>query len=54
MAKSIYYDQDFRTINGQLCKKVFCKYKKLKDGRIIFPKSAKAFCFWVPVNEQRA
>lgn len=36
-------------INGKLCKLVFCKYIR-KNGKIIYPKKAKAFRIWVPVN----
>ncbi len=36
-------------INGKLCKLVFCKYIR-KNGKVIYPKKAKAFCIWVPVD----
>ena len=36
-------------INGKLCKLVFCKYIR-KNGKVIYPKKAKAFCIWVLVN----
>ncbi len=37
------------TSNGNTYKLVFCKYIK-KNGRIIYPKNAKAFRFWVKVK----
>ena len=36
-------------VNGKLCKLVFCKNIR-KNGKIIYPKKAKAFRIWVPVN----
>lgn len=46
-------DQDFRTINGQLCKLVFCKYIRRK-GKVIYPKKSKVFRLWIPVSKLRA
>lgn len=39
----------FEFKNGKLCKPVFCKYIK-KNGKIIYPKKAKVFVIWVPVD----
>lgn len=46
-------DQDFRNINGQLCKLVFCKYI-VRKGKVIYPTKSNVFCFWVPVSKLRA
>lgn len=35
-----------KVVNGKEFKLVFAKYIR-KDGRIIYPKSSKVFCFWV-------
>lgn len=35
-----------KLVKGVLYKKVYSHYIR-KDGRKIFPKNAKAFCFWV-------
>lgn len=35
-------------------KEVFCKYIKLKDGTIRYPKKSKYFRFFVPIDRQRA
>ena len=38
--------QDLKIINGVLCKRVFAKYV-YRNGKHVYPKTAKAFCFWV-------
>lgn len=41
---------DLKVIKGVLHKLVYRKFIK-KAGRIIYPKKAKAFKFWVPVTK---
>lgn len=36
-----------KTKDGVQYKKVYARYIRRADGRIIYPKTAKAFCFWV-------
>lgn len=38
-----------KSIDGKLCKLVFARYV-VRNGKVIFPKNAKVFCFWVPVE----
>lgn len=38
----------FKIQNGKLLKLVFCKSKR-QNGKIVYPKKAKAFAFWVEV-----
>ena len=38
-------------VGGKLCKPIFVKYKKNKDGSITYPKKAKALVIWIPVDE---
>ncbi len=35
-----------KTLNGVKYKLIFTRYIK-KNGRIIYPKNSKVFCFWV-------
>ena len=35
-----------KVVNGKEYKLVFARYIR-KDGKFIFPKNSKAFCFWV-------
>jgi len=35
-------------------REVFCKYIRLKDGTIRYPKKSKFFHFYVPIDRQRA
>lgn len=39
----------YQVKNGKLCKLVFAK-SIVKDGKTVYPKKAKVFCFWVPVD----
>nr|DAZ22763.1 MAG TPA: Protein of unknown function (DUF4257) [Caudoviricetes sp.] len=41
--------ESLKSKNGKLYKLVFCKYIR-KNGKIIYPKNAKVFAIWVPVN----
>jgi hypothetical protein len=41
-----------RERNENLCKLVFCKYI-VRNGKRIYPKKAKVFCFWVPVDQDK-
>lgn len=43
----------FRLKNGQLEKLIFCPYIVVK-GKIVYPKKAKYFRFWVKVTEKAA
>ncbi len=36
--------------NGKMYKLIFCKYIR-KNGKTIYPKKAKAFRIWVPVDD---
>ncbi len=38
--------QTSKVVNGKECKLVFARYIR-KNGRVIYPKSGKVFCFWV-------
>lgn len=38
--------ENFKFINGKQYKLVFAKYIR-KNGKTIYPKGSKAFCFWV-------
>lgn len=40
---------EFKVINGELCKLIFAKSIR-KNGKIIYPKNGKAFRFYVPVT----
>lgn len=53
MKDSLVFDQDFRKINGQLCKEVFCRYI-VKKGKVIYPSKSSVFHFWIPVGKRRA
>ena len=37
---------EFKLVDGVLYKRVYAKYVR-RDGRRVYPKRAKAFCFWV-------
>ncbi len=41
--------KSLKSKGGKLYKLVFCKYVR-KNGKIIYPKKAKAFKIWVPVD----
>ena len=46
VGKEVLCNADFTAVNGKECKLVFARYIR-KNGRVIYPKSGKVFCFWV-------
>mgnify|MGYP006277714891 CR=1 FL=1 len=48
--KEVFFmTEQFRMINGRLCRLVFCRYIR-RNGKIVYPKRAKVFRFWIPLT----
>lgn len=43
--------EEYRIRNGREEKLVYCKYIH-KNGKLVYPKKAKAFRLWIPVSQQ--